>query len=179
MTVRRAKKKRAAPKRAPRSSEPAPAPLVVRRSRINGRGAFATRDIEAGERIIEYSGERILKSEGDRRYGDAIYTALFELDAKTFIDGSIGGNDSRFINHSCAPNCEAVGWRGGVMIKASKRIRAGDELTYDYGLPRDPAVEAAEEEAQYPCRCGARTCRGTILQPAPKKPRRRRTARRS
>jgi SET domain-containing protein len=155
-----------------------PAPIVVRRSGIDGRGVFATRPIKAGERIIEYAGERISRAEGNRRYSDLVvrghpHTLLFELDARTFIDGGVNGNDARFINHSCRPNCEAVGWRGGIVVRALRRIRTGEELTYDYALPREKGLGAAEDRL-YPCRCGVRGCRKTILEPLPRPRRRRR-----
>jgi SET domain-containing protein len=144
----------------------------VLRSAINGRGGFATRRIEAGDYIIEYAGERISQAEGDRRYGEKPYTLLFEVDARIVIDGGVDGNEARFINHSCGPNCEAGGERGKIVIRAMRRIRAGEELTYDYAFTRDDALGAAED-AIYPCRCGARGCRGSILV-ALEKPKRRR-----
>jgi uncharacterized protein len=142
-----------------------PPAVVVRGSRISGRGCFAGHRFEAGERVIEYAGERIPQAEGHRRYADKSYTFLFELDSRTFIDGEVGGNEARFINHSCRPNCKAVGERGRIVIRALRRIRSGEELTFDYALPRDASLGAAEDEL-YPCRCGARFCRGTILEPA-------------
>src|SRR5687768_10679939 len=85
--------------------------FVLRRSAIQGRGAFAIRPVRKGTRIIEYTGERISHDEADRRYDDAgmgrHHTFLFSVDRKTVIDAAVGGNDARFINHSCAPNCEA------------------------------------------------------------------------
>jgi SET domain-containing protein len=149
--------------------------VIVRRSSINGFGGFAARGFEAGEPIIEYTGERISHAEGDRRYDDLPYTFLFEVDSRTVIDAGVDGNEARFINHSCAPNCEALIERRRVIIHAMRRIRPGEELTYDYALPRDEKLGAAED-ALYPCRCQARRCRGTILVPLPK---RKRKARRS
>ena len=150
-------------------------PFKVRRSAISGRGAFATRDIRKGERLIEYVGERITHRVADARYDDATmrshHTFLFSVSRQTVIDASVGGNDARFINHSCDPNCEAVIEKSRVFIYARKPIAKGEELAYDYGYERDGS-ETAEDEARYACRCGARKCRGTIL--APKKPARRR-----
>ena len=83
----------------------------IRQSEIQGRGVFAKRRIRAGQRIIEYTGERITNAEADRRYDDdkmrRHHTYLFTLDKKVCVDGNSGGNDSRLINHSCDPNCEA------------------------------------------------------------------------
>lgn len=157
----------------PRSTTDSP-PFTIRRSAIAGRGAFATRDIKRGERVIEYLGERISHAVADARYDDETmkrhHTFLFSVSRRTVIDASVNGNDARFINHSCAPNCEAVITRSRVFIVAIKPISAGDELFYDYGYERD-GTETAEDEARYACACGAAKCRGTIL--APKKPKRR------
>ena len=158
-------------KRVPRKARPKPAPaVVVRRSSINGFGGFAGRRFEGGEAVIEYAGERISHAEGDRRYDDKPYTFLFEVDSRTVIDGAVDGNEARFINHSCAPNCEALIERRRVIIHALRRIRPGEELSYDYALPRDETLGAAED-ALYPCRCQARRCRGTILVPLPRRKR--------
>ena len=140
----------------------------VRRSAIQGRGVFAARRIPKGTRIVEYAGEKISWAESDRRYDDAAmhrhHTFLFILTSRTVVDGAVGGNASRFINHSCAPNCEASIDGREIWIEALRDIRAGEELVYDYGYERD-VDETPEVEALYACRCGARTCRGTILLP--------------
>lgn len=147
----------------------------IRRSRIHGRGAFAVRPISKGTRIIEYVGERISPREAERRYDDGkrglIHVLLFSVDRKTEIDAGVGGNEARFINHSCDPNCEAVLEDKRVYIEAVRDIPAGTELTYDYRL-EGPGVLSAEERKRYACRCGAPNCRGTQLAP-----RRRRRAR--
>ncbi len=159
--------------RTPMKSRPAPleAPFVIKRSAIAGRGAFATRDIKKGERLIEYVGERITHAEADARYDDEAmashHTFLFAVNRRTVIDAARQGNDARFINHSCAPNCEAVIEGARVFIDAIKPIARGAELFYDYAYERDGS-ETAEDEARYACRCGAAKCRGTIL--APRKP---------
>ena len=144
----------------------------LRRSKIQGRGAFATRPIKRGTRIIEYTGERISPEEADRRYDDGgmgrHHTFLFSVDSKVCIDAAVGGNDARFINHSCAPNCEAVDERKRIYIEAIRDIALGEELTYDYQYERD-GTEDEKWEKIYVCKCGAPTCRGTIL--APKKKR--------
>ncbi|MDB5825885.1 MAG: protein-lysine N-methyltransferase, partial [Variovorax sp.] len=80
------------------------------------------------------------------------------------IDGKINGNAAKWINHSCAPNCEADETDGRVFIKALRNIAAGEELNYDYGLIIDePYTEALL--AEFPCWCGAEACRGTLLAP--------------
>ncbi len=102
--------------------------VVVKRSRT-GRGLFAVEEIPKGARIIEYIGRPV--SPEEQRLDNGKY--LFWTSATTMIDGNVTENTARFINHSCAPNCEATGPKGKVYISALKRIRAGDELTYDYG----------------------------------------------
>jgi SET domain-containing protein len=154
----------------PRFTSTAPS-FVVRRSAVAGRGAFAARGIKKGERVIEYLGARITHAVADAKYHDesmrSHHTFLFAVSRQTVIDASVGGNDARFLNHSCDPNCEAVIERGRVFIYARKPIAKGTELCYDYGYERDGS-ETAEDERRYTCRCGTRKCRGTIL--APKKP---------
>ncbi len=140
--------------------------IEVRNSRIQGRGVFAKRRIRKGQRIIEYVGERIDPEEVDRRYDDHSmdrhHTFLFEVDEYTTIDGAVGGNESRYINHSCDPNCEAVDDGGRIFIFALKNIQPGVELLYDYQYDLDEPLTQALRK-RYPCRCGATSCRGTIL----------------
>jgi SET domain-containing protein len=144
----------------------------LRRSSIQGRGAFATRPIKRGTRIIEYTGERISHEEADRRYDDGKmgrhHTFLFSIDSKTCLDAAVDGNDARFINHSCAPNCEAIDEKKRIYIDAIRDIAPGEELTYDYAYERD-GTEDEEWERLYVCKCGATTCRGTILAPMKKR----------
>jgi len=144
----------------------------LRQSEIQGRGGLATRPIRKGTRIIEYLGERISHDEADKRYDDTgmgrHHTFLFSIDTKIVIDAAVNGNEARFINHSCAPNCEAIDERKRIYIEAIRDIAAGEELTYDYAYERD-GTEDEEWERLYMCKCGAATCRGTIL--APPKPR--------
>lgn len=141
-------------------------PYVIRKSSIAGRGAFATRRIAKGERIVEYRGERISQEEADRRYpdtpGEAHHTFLFALDDDTVVDGGVRGNSSRFINHSCGPNCEAVIEDGRIWIEALRTIAPGTELVYDYHFILEERHTPAAKK-RYPCNCGAPNCRGTIL----------------
>ena len=146
-------------------------PFVVRSSRIAGRGGFATRDIRLGERVIEYLGERVTHAVADARYDDHAHathhTFLFAVSRQTVIDAAVDGNDARFLNHSCDPNCEAVIERSRVFIVAIRKIRAGEELTYDYAFTRDGTETDEEEFTRYGCRCGTTKCRGTILAALP------------
>jgi SET domain-containing protein len=144
----------------------------IRPSPIQGQGAFATRRIRKGTRIIEYLGERITPQEGDARYDDdqAEHSPvlLFTVDKRTVIDAGVGGNDARFINHACDPNCEAITEKRRIYIEALRTIAAGEELTYDYQLER-PGRYTAKWATRYACHCGAATCRGTMLAPPPKR----------
>lgn len=144
----------------------------LRKSGIQGTGAFATRMIRRGQRIIEYTGEHIDNDEADRRYDDEKmkrhHTFLFIVDDKEIIDGAVGGNESRFINHSCDPNAEAVIEGKRIFIYALRTIRPGEELAYDYQYERtDDHTE--EDEKFYKCLCGAPNCRGSILAPPKRK----------
>lgn len=138
----------------------------VRRSPIQGLGAFALTRIPKGTRIIEYTGERISHAEADRRYDDATMkrhsTYLFVVSSRTVIDATVAGNEAKYINHSCAPNCESLLDKSHIYIEAKRTIQPGEELVYDYRFERtgDP-----DEEKRYVCVCGAATCRGTILLP--------------
>ena len=147
---------------------PRPQPFEIRDSPIAGRGAFALRRIAKGERVAEYVGERITHAEADRRYDDDSmhehHTFLFTVSSRTVIDATVDGNDSRYINHSCDPNCESEVVRGRVYILALREIAAGEELHYDYAYQRD-GTESEVEESQYRCRCGTRRCRGSIMEP--------------
>jgi SET domain-containing protein len=159
----------------------------LRTSPIAGTGAFAIRPIPKGTRLIEYTGERISHEEADKRYDDEppgtpSHVVLFTLDRNTVVDAGVGGNEARFFNHSCAPNCESEIERGHIYLDTIRDIAPGEELTYDYALTRESEDDEAEE-ARYPCHCGAAGCRGTLLEPrkpkrkARRKPREKRTRR--
>ncbi len=138
--------------------------IVVRRSNIHGKGVFATTLIPKGTRIIEYKGKRISDDAADEKYGDdeGTHTFLFLLEKKMVIDGNYNGNSSRWINHGCAPNCEAVEEDGRMFIDAKRDIKRGEELSYDYNLVVEERYTPALKR-MYACGCGARACRGTIL----------------
>jgi SET domain-containing protein len=144
----------------------------LRSSPIHGHGVFALRRIRKGTRLIEYVGERITSEAADLRYDDDAmdrpHTFLFTVDVRTVIDAAVGGNEARFINHSCNPNCEAVDDGGRIFIEALRNIRPGEELTYDYRLERNGRWRK-EWAARYACHCGAPNCRGTLLV-KPKRP---------
>jgi SET domain-containing protein len=150
-------------------------PIQVRRSRIQGRGVFATRDITEGERIVEYTGALISHDEADGLCDDESmrrhHTFLFAVDDRWVIDGARGGNDSRFINHSCDPNCESVIVGRRVYIHAQRDIEAGEELLYDYWYVTDENYTIEDLRRIYPCRCRAPSCRGTLARPPRKRKR--------
>ncbi|MFC7336788.1 SET domain-containing protein [Haloferula chungangensis] len=137
----------------------------VRGSEIHGRGVYATQDIPAETKIIEYIGELIDKDESEKRAwaqhakaeasGDAaVY--IFNLNKRWDIDGNVPWNTARLINHSCEPNCEA--WIEGkkIFIHSLRDIKKGEELSFDYGFD----IECYEE---HPCRCGSKGCVGYIV----------------
>src|SRR3954447_19576447 len=147
--------------------------IEVRRSNVHGLGVFAAKPIAKGTRIIEYVGERVSHDEADRRYeGKAAndsHTFLFIVDSKTVIDAGVDGNDARFFNHSCDPNCESTVEKRRVYIEAIPDIARGGELTTDYQTPReDDDRENIDEVCA--CRCGFPQCRGTMLWPTERKP---------
>lgn len=138
---------------------------ITTASAIHGRGVYAAQPIPDGTRIVEYTGQRITKTEAARREqarlrrwqrgGDAsVY--IFSLNRRYDLDGNTRRNPARLINHSCAPNCEARSIRGRIWIFARRDIAAGEELTFDYGFP-------LREWALHPCRCGAPRCAGYIV----------------
>jgi SET domain-containing protein len=131
-------------------------PLVrSRASSIDGTGLFASRRIPSRRRIIEYVGRKITKNESIQLCAEN-NPYLFALDDEHDLDGNVEWNLARFINHSCAPNCGAELIEGRIWIIAERVILPGEELTYDYGYD-------LEDYRDYPCLCGAPTCRGYIV----------------
>jgi uncharacterized protein len=136
--------------------------IELRQSEVHGLGAFAAQGLQKGREIGVYTGRRYSAGEVAEREWDNGLTYVFGLSDGSMIDGSDGGNATRHLNHSCQPNCQAyevTDDEGGlrVVIEARRRIRAGEELFIDYALDIGD-----DDRADYPCRCGARTCRGTM-----------------
>jgi SET domain-containing protein len=128
---------------------------VFKTSAIHGTGGFARCDIPHGTRIIEYVGERITKDESEKRcVADNAY--IFTLTDEHDLDGNIPENPARFINHSCAPNCEAEDDGGRIWIVTLRDIRAGEELSFNYGYD-------LEDYREHPCLCGVTECVGFIV----------------
>ncbi len=138
----------------------------MRSSGIHGRGIFAVAPLASGGRILEYKGERISWDEALRRHphdpAHPNHTFYFALEDGNVIDGKIGGNSARWINHSCEPNCGAEEIEGRVFIHALRDIEPGEELFYDYGLVIDEPL-TKQLRREYVCYCGIEACRGTML----------------
>ena len=153
----------------------------VRHSSVHGYGVFALRRIRKGTTIMEYLGDRVSHEEADSRYEDKEpddnHTFLFTVDSKTVIDGGVGGNEARFVNHGCDPNCESASLNKRIYVEAVRTILPGEELAYDYQIQRDPDDPPNVDEI-FACRCGAVKCRGTMLV-ARKKPRKKSSATKS
>jgi len=125
--------------------------LRIGPSKIHRWGVYAGENIPAGRKVIEYTGEKIDKTEADRREG-SLY--LFILDEHWLIDGGVGGSGAEFINHSCAPNLVTRIMKKHILYMSRRSIRKGEELTVDYNY--DDTDETIH------CVCGAPNCRGTI-----------------
>ena len=140
----------------------------VKKSKVHGHGVFATENIKQNQRIIEYIGEKVTRSEGDRRSEKMINKYLhsktkgsvyiFELNQRYDIDGSPEYNKARYINHSCEPNCEVDIVRGKIWISSIKKINKGEELSYDYGYEFDK-----DDYKDHICKCGSKNCIGYII----------------
>lgn len=135
----------------------------MRTSPIHGSGVFAARTLQPGTPIGRYAGRRYPADAVEDHDWDHAVTYAFGLSDGSVIDGGDGGNETRFLNHSCAPNCMAYEIEGEageswIEIEAIRRIRASAELFIDYSLNAGD-----NDPADYPCRCGAKACRGTLL----------------
>jgi SET domain-containing protein len=163
------------PPGAPPNVPPNDLPFEIRPSPIQGLGAFATRAIPAGTRLIEYAGARLTMAEAEARYPDVAgarhHTFLFALedvvdgeDVEVVVDASVDGNEARFLNHGCAPNCDVVVEDARLWIETLRDVAPGEELTYDYAFVL-PERHTPAAKRRYPCACGAPSCRGTMLIP--------------
>ena len=124
-----------------------------RKSKIQGWGVFATQDIPKNKRIIFYAGEKISNKESlkrERRYIKNGHIWCFKLTNRTVIDAAVGGNVSRFINHSCKPNCYIEVKDGTIWVRAAKNIRKGTELNYNYNTDGEGLIKCR-------CRPGCKT----------------------
>jgi SET domain-containing protein len=140
--------------------------IYVKKSGIAGKGVFARRKIRKGTRIIEYKGTR--KKESECPDNPDSYVDLFDVGRGIVIDPKENGNEARFINHSCSPNCEAIQEDNRIYIHSMRTIREGEELNYDYQLSLGHRPTARDRE-RYKCKCGSEKCIGTIYKPKKKK----------
>jgi hypothetical protein len=140
--------------------------FTVRRSPVHGRGVFATRALAPGDLICEYKGERISWDEAVRRHPSnpvhPDHTFYFDVGDGTVIDGAVGGNSTRWINHACTPNCEAEDRNGRIFIRTVRPILALEELFIDYALEVQ-GRHTRQLRQRYACHCGSPNCRGTML----------------
>ncbi|HMP75952.1 MAG TPA: SET domain-containing protein-lysine N-methyltransferase [Kiritimatiellia bacterium] len=138
--------------------------VEARSSPIHGMGVFAVAPIRRGCRIIEYTGRR--EPWADHAFTKKSHTELFHVSPTHIINPISGGSIARYINHACAPNCQALLEEERVFIYALRPIKPGEELFYDYGLVlgRRPT---REDILLHRCRCGAPRCRGTLLHVPP------------
>ncbi|HJR59882.1 MAG TPA: SET domain-containing protein-lysine N-methyltransferase [Vicinamibacterales bacterium] len=124
-------------------------PIVRRRSKLHGLGVFAREAINKNTRIIDYAGELVANAKTARREARYLKQGciwVFRVNRAWSRDAAVGGNIARFINHSCTPNCwvEIEPKTKTIWIRASRKIRPGEELTYDYATVGDHTI---------PCRC--------------------------
>jgi SET domain-containing protein len=128
--------------------------LAIRKSKINGKGCFATIPFKRGRKIAEYAGERINDLEAQKRARRRRLLRICDIDGRFSIDGSRGGNGTHYINHCCEPNAYMRTLYGHVLFFALRDIRPGEEITIDYEQTLHPDSKR--------CFCGAKNCRGTI-----------------
>ncbi len=127
----------------------------VKQSKIHNHGLFANEDIPDNALLIEYTGERICNDEAQKRElknGKDGITCIFVLDQNWCIDGSVRGNESVFINHSCDPNCKIIRKDGRILFYSKRQIIKDEELTIDYSFDKDSEKEI--------CKCKSKNCRG-------------------
>ena len=147
--------------------------IRVRQSSIHGNGVFAAKDIPMDTEVMQYTGKLITIAKADELY-DEVYkghTFLFTLNDDWIIDANQSGNDAKWINHSCEPNCIPVLYEHAhdrsqdqVFILTLRDIKKGEELNYDYGISFDIPYTARLKKI-WACHCGAPSCTGTMLKP--------------
>jgi uncharacterized protein len=149
--------------------------IITRRSAIHGNGVFAGQDLPAGYKLADYAGRLRTHAYVERVYGDSVesgHTFLFTLNDGYVIDANVDGNDTRWINHSCTPNCQPYHVasedgdkrRDRIVIETLRPIPKGEELTFDYGI-RLEVRHSPRLKQIWACRCGSPECTGTMLKP--------------
>ena len=129
--------------------------MSVKKSSLHGFGCFATFRFLKGNRIAEYAGEKISCKEAMRRMKRSNGKRISELEAEWYIDGSVDGNQTQYINHSCDPNADAFVIGGSLFIFALREIAPGDEITVDY-------LNSFEQD-QSVCQCRTVSCRQRVV----------------
>ena len=131
----------------------------IKKSNIDNRGLYASKNIKAGTKIIYYKGKIITKKETEKnpKYDNEKAIYLFNINSKYDLDGDFKYNTARLINHSCNPNCEVAGRGLKLWIFALTNIKKGEELSYDYGFSYD------ENYQDYICKCRSKNCCGYIV----------------
>jgi hypothetical protein len=131
----------------------------VKNSNIDKRGLCASKDIKPGVKIIVYVGKLITKKETEQnlKFDNKKDIYLFNINEKYDLDGDFSWNTARLINHSCNPNCEVEGEGLKLWISSLRKIKKGEELTYDYGFGYDADYK------QFPCKCQSMNCVGYIV----------------
>jgi SET domain-containing protein len=128
--------------------------ITVKKSRIDGLGCYAAARFGKGKKIAEYVGEKISRREIKRRLAGKTRIQICAIDSYWAIDGSVGGNGTQYINHSCEPNCYMKILRGHLLFFAKREIEPGEEITLDY--------EWSWHADDFGCKCGAAGCRGKM-----------------
>ncbi len=131
----------------------------VKNSNIDKKGLCASKDIKPGVKIIVYAGKLITKKETEQnlKFDNKKDIYLFNINEKYDLDGDFSWNTARLINHSCNPNCEVEGEGLKLWISSLRKIKKGEELTYDYGFGYDADYK------QFPCKCQSMNCVGYIV----------------
>ena len=132
----------------------------VKKSNIDKKGLYATKNIKAGTKIIEYIGKLISKKETETnpKFDNEKDIYLFNINNKYDLDGDYTWNTARLINHSCNPNCEVEGKGLKVWITSIKDIKKNEELSYDYGFSY-----SKDDLKNFICKCGSNNCCGYIV----------------
>ena len=131
----------------------------IKKSNIDKKGLYATKNIKTGTRIIQYKGKIVKNKEVEinPKFDNSKDIYLFDLNKRYSLDGAFGWNTARLINHSCNPNCEVEVKGYNIWVKAIKKIEKGEELNYDYGFSYD------SDYKQFPCKCRSKNCCGYIV----------------
>ena len=142
--------------------------IVVKKSKLHGKGLFAKRDLKEGTKVIEYVGKKVTKKQSDKIATKQLKKAgenkklgqvyIFTLNKKYDVDGNYSYNVARLANHSCDPNCDTDIIKGKIYIMALRDIKKGEEITYDYGFEFDK-----DDYKDHVCKCGSKNCIGYIV----------------